>query len=206
MAGPFCGMVAHLRECLLALSCSWCTVIRVPQGVTEGTPMANISTAIANEFIRLAANEGKQVTQMHLQKLAYIAQGWNLAINHVPLISDEVEAWDYGPVFPILYDHTKYFGSGPITRAIKYSDNNKIDFFFGKDNEKDYVADLDDNERTVIESVWKKYGKYTAFRLSDLTHRPGTPWYETYFSEGKSARIPNERIRSHYRELASRVL
>ena len=60
------------------------------------------SLAIANEFIRrsLAAPE-IELTQMKLQKLVYFAHGWNLvASDGDPLVEDEVQAWDYGPVFP----------------------------------------------------------------------------------------------------------
>jgi uncharacterized phage-associated protein len=171
--------------------------------------VASISPAIANEFIRMAAAEGRQLTQMQLQKLAYLAHGWNLAVNGVPLVSDEMQAWDYGPVFPMLYEHAKYFGSSPIPRPLTDKDDNRIEFFFadeaGAGPGKPYVASLSDAERAVIDHVWRRYGTYSAFKLSDLTHKPGSPWFETYFGHGKSAPIENDLVRKHYLELAERA-
>jgi uncharacterized phage-associated protein len=167
--------------------------------------MAYPSTAIANEFLRLAG-EPPCVTQMQLQKLVYIAHGWNLAINGEPLASDAVKSWKYGPVFPFLYEHAKYFGASPIPRFITPLDNNGVAFFFdGAKDAPPYNAQFSDNERDVIRRVWERYGKYSAFKLSDMTHRPGTPWFETYFNDGPNNVIPNERIGNHYKELAARA-
>ena len=166
------------------------------------------SPAIANEFIRLAAAEGRRLTQMQLQKLAYIAHGWNLAINRAPLVTDELQAWDYGPVFPKLYDSAKYFGSASIPRPLTDMDSDRFAFFLGKPSDpagRPLVADISPAERDVLQRVWRRYGGYSAFKLSDLTHKPGTPWYQTYFGPGKSAPIKNETIRAHYVELARRA-
>lgn len=66
--------------------------------------------AIANEFLRKSG----VLTQMQLQKLAYMTHGWNLAVNGEPLVDREPEAWDRGPVFPDLREHIKAAGSRPI--------------------------------------------------------------------------------------------
>ena len=62
------------------------------------------SAEIANEFIRRAAAEKRALTQMQLQKLVYIAHGWNLAINGEKLTHDDPQAWDYGPVYRDLWE------------------------------------------------------------------------------------------------------
>lgn len=167
--------------------------------------MPNTSMAIANEFLKMPGELG-QLTQMQLQKLTYIAHGWTLALLNQPLAADEVQAWDYGPVFPDLYDHAKYFGSKPIDRLITKRDDNKLIFFVAPEERGEpYVANLNPSEKDIIERVWKKYSVYGAFKLSNLTHQPGTPWYETYFGHGKNAPIPNEVIREHYLALANGV-
>ena len=67
------------------------------------------SIRIAVEFLELAKNQThyKEITTMQLLKLVYIAHGWMLGLYDKPLISDEVEAWQYGPVIPKFIDSTR---------------------------------------------------------------------------------------------------
>jgi uncharacterized phage-associated protein len=161
--------------------------------------------AVANEFLKKPGAIGR-LTQMQLLKLAYIAHGWNLAVNGEPLVSEPVLAWDYGPVIRDLYDHVKFYGTKPIDRLIADTDS-EVYRFFGDQNKKSepYEARLSPAEQDVIERVWQRYGGYSGPRLSDLTHKPGTPWFQTYFNEGKSLPISNDRIRAHYVDLARAV-
>ncbi len=48
-----------------------------------------ISTEIANEFLKMNGAMGR-LTQMHLQKLVYIAHGWKLALVGEPLADDAI--------------------------------------------------------------------------------------------------------------------
>ena len=165
--------------------------------------MAHRAVEIANEFLRLPGAAGR-LTQMHLQKLTYIAHGWNWAVNNEPLISDDIEAWSFGPVVRDLYDHTKFFGSQPIDRLITPDDSQVARFFGGTGEAPAYRAPLTDREREVIRQVWDRYGKLSAIRLSELTHQPGTPWFQA-FQHGRNATIDEEAIRAHYNALADRA-
>ncbi len=60
--------------------------------------MAFAARQVANWFIERAAQEGEYLTQLKLQKLVYMAHGWNLALLGKPLISENIEAWKWGPV------------------------------------------------------------------------------------------------------------
>lgn len=162
----------------------------------------NRSVAIANEFLRRAGKSG--LTQMQLQKLVYFAHGWNLALSGEPLTSDSPEAWNYGPVYSDLYDHTKYFGRAQIDRPITPDDDEAVRFFMDtKSNAKPYRADLSHREKEIVDRVWSRYGSQSGARLSALTHQAGTPWEQTYKSGfGKSDNIPNNLIKAHYDEIA----
>lgn len=135
---------------------------------------------------------------MQLQKLAFIANGWNLAINGEPLISEDAEAWDNGPVYRQLWNHLTKYGSGAVSRPIAPSR-----FLSRSNDETPYVATLTSDERAVIDHVWRRYGRYGAFKLSDMTHRPGTPWFKAYFGRGKSATIDSDDVLQHYTDLAN---
>lgn len=165
--------------------------------------MAGSSPAIANEFIRLARADGRALTQMQLQKLVYIAHGWNLAINGQPLTDDDPQAWDYGPVYQELRDALRNYGRLGVSREIKNGDF--IPGVFADDPESPAVATLTENERSVINRVYRDYGRFDAFRLSALTHRQDTPWTEVYANgSGRSRNIPSDMIRSHFIELANK--
>jgi uncharacterized phage-associated protein len=163
--------------------------------------MADWSPAIANEFIRMAAAEGKGLTQMQLQKLVYIAHGWNLAINGKPLTYDDPEAWDFGPVYKELRRALRAYGREPVMREIK-----KAEFVpggFDDNPEEPAVASLAPEERAVLERVYRDYGKFHAFQLSALTHREGTPWTKIYAKgTGRFDDIPPQMIRDHFVDLA----
>jgi uncharacterized phage-associated protein len=77
--------------------------------------MATSARAVANEFLRLAEEDGRALTPLQIIKLVYIAHGWMLALYQRPLITDCVEAWKYGPVIPQLYHDVNRYGAGSIT-------------------------------------------------------------------------------------------
>ncbi len=127
---------------------------------------------------------------MWLQKLTYMAHGWNLAINQEPLISQDPEAWDNGPVFRAIWDHIKQYGYGREHSEL-------ID----PGAQAPFRADLTASERQVIEHVWLKYRHLGARELSDLTHQPGTPWSNAYL-RARNATLSNTEIREHFSALA----
>ena len=61
------------------------------------------AAAVANEFLHLAHRDDRPITPLKMQKLVYFAHGWHLAITGAPLISEPIQAWQYGPVISSLY-------------------------------------------------------------------------------------------------------
>ena len=164
------------------------------------------STQIANEFLRLPG-AAQRLTQMQLQKLAYIANGWNLAINGEPLIAEDPQAWSLGPVYRNLYEHTQTFGSAPIGRQLTPKDHRIIANYYeseGNDLSAPYAAALSESEKQIIENVWARYGSMSGSRLSSMTHEPNTPWYKA-FRRGKNTPLRKDEIMEHYLELAKRA-
>lgn len=159
------------------------------------------SIAIANEFIELAALEDRQLTQMQLQKLVYIANGWTLAIFGDELTSDPIRAWKFGPVYPELYSVTRKYGAEPLHRKIRYADAQQL--LFGWDDDKPVSEHLSQEERRVVKRTYEKYGHFKGFQLSALTHAKGTPWTEIYRAgQGEGEELPSDLIREHFIDLA----
>jgi len=124
---------------------------------------------------------------MQLLKLVYIAHGWSLGLYGLPLIRDEVQAWQYGPVIPQLYNRIRNYRSMPITHDIRSFDN-----------------DLSPREADLVRQVFQIYGDKSGPELSRITHAEGTPWRKTYVPGSFGLTIPNDLIEDHYKRLADR--
>jgi len=154
------------------------------------------SLEIANEFLRLAQEEGIKLDQMQLQKLVYLAHGYALAIENKPLVEDTVEAWDYGTVFRPLWDALTQYGRGPVRRTIRWGDGSG----FIRKGGKEASARLTRSEKAIVRRVWDVYGRYPAFKLSALTHDPNGPW-KRHYVKGENRVIPNDSIREYFLNL-----
>jgi uncharacterized phage-associated protein len=155
--------------------------------------------AIANEFIKRAFAEGRRLTPMQIQKLVYLAHGWNLAVTGETLIEGWFEAWDWGPVNRPLYEALRKFGADPVDRLLYWGEDLPL---FGSDNDGPVaIEDLIGEEREVVDRTWKIYGKYEAFQLSALTHEPGTPWAMAYQPK-RNRQVSNDSIYEYFVRLA----
>ena len=83
---------------------------------------------VANYFIVATKRERESglsddlITNLKLQKLVYYAQGFSLAMNGEPLFDALIEAWEHGPVCPILYKKYKTYANQPIDSNLTYQD------------------------------------------------------------------------------------
>lgn len=73
-----------------------------------------LSVHVANLFVK----QGGGLNQMCLQRLVYLADGWNLAINNKCLVWDRPMAYEYGPVYPSLQGAALSYGTDPISEAL----------------------------------------------------------------------------------------
>ena len=147
--------------------------------------MAYTAKSVANAFISLAKAKGGALTNMQVQKLVYISQGYSLALLDRPLFENHIHAWQWGPVIPKLYKALQKYGNGHVTELIP-------------DAGGDIPVSTD--EYSLIQNVWEAYGDFTGAQLSTLTHKPGTPWSETW-ANNKFGIIDPEIIAEHYRRL-----
>lgn len=146
------------------------------------------SVAVANRFLALARENHGSLTPMQLLKLVYIAHGWTLGLYGRPLIRDEVEAWQYGPVIPRLYGAVRKYRSSPVEGPLRARGGNE---------------ELDPIAADIVEQVYGIYGKMTGPTLSRLTHAEGTPWAAIYEPGEFGLTIPNDIIEDHYARMAS---
>lgn len=130
------------------------------------------SLQIANWFIKKSLDSEFELHSNKLHKLVYLSQCWHLSLsNGFYLISEDAQAWNYGPVFPDLYYNTLKYGSGVIKDYIKTIDPNKK-----------FIDDEDEQTIKLLESIWETYRLTDIVELVSFTNMPGTPWYNKWES------------------------
>lgn len=136
---------------------------------------------IANFFLEKARQEHLGLTPMKLAKLIYVAHGWSLALNDVPLIDEAVQAWKFGPVIESVYHEFKHFGNDVINSlAIDFL----VDPNTGEVLTMPFQVQPDDKHTiALLERVWNVYKKYTGIQLSNWSHLPGSPWYRAWYEQ-----------------------
>lgn len=104
--------------------------------------MSYVVAVVANEYLDLAQRDGEFIDPMKIQKLVYLAHGWHLALAGPPLITENVEAWPYGPVIRDLYNEFRKFRASPI---------------HGKASVSAQSPALDSYATRLIGGVWAKF-------------------------------------------------
>ena len=128
---------------------------------------------------------------MKLQKLLYFCVGWYSVFADTDndwLIENDFEAWPYGPVIPRVYHSVSSYRDMPITKKIR--DWNIHNRYNNKENSDE-----------VIRQVLEKYGHFSDWQLSNITHLEGSPWSKTISeSEGYiGAIIDRNKIKEYFK-------
>jgi uncharacterized phage-associated protein len=150
--------------------------------------------AVANAFIDLARETQASLDPMKLQKLVFFGHGWHLGLREQPLITEPIQAWDYGPVVPSLYHALKRYGAGQITEHLPDLEGFKF-----------VVPNVDNpNTRRFLRRIWDVYGGMSGPQLSALTHRADTPWSRVRRDMGalRNMPIPDSLMREYFSGLA----
>lgn len=116
------------------------------------------STEAARAYLQ--ASNGDGVSAMKMHKLVYMAHENHIAVTGMPFISDRIEAWRFGPVFPKL---AEIIGNEDTVSA---------------DVEDLRRVDVSDGEVVkYVKNIWDNFKDYSGMVLSEYTHSKGSPWY-----------------------------
>jgi len=146
------------------------------------------STLIARRLLSLAEADQRPKTPLEIVKLTYLCHGWHLTLTGKPLVSENAEAWQYGPVYPELYHAVKHYRASPVLDVPKSG----VEFFGDRE--------IDATANQVIQNVFSAYKSFNGVQLSALTHQKGTPWDQTW-DGSRNKTIPDELIKKHFDEL-----
>lgn len=118
-----------------------------------------------------------EITNLKLNKLVYYSYVESLRKLGRPLFDDAIEAWQYGPVEPAVYQAFSSYGRNPIQATNK-------------------PAKLDATSKQIVYSVMEKLGSFSAFDLVTLSHKPSGAWTSVYSPEKDNAITPEAILAS----------
>ena len=132
-----------------------------------------LSTYIVSKCIK----EDCPISNLQLQKILYYIQ--KAFLNRGDrAFSDNIEAWQFGPVVPNVYDHYCGYGAMPISfSSIKY--------------------DVAKEDKQLIDSIVGSKRVLAPWDLVEETHKKGGAWDKTYKNgSGSHEVIPTELIKA----------
>lgn len=123
-------------------------------------------------------------TNLELQKIIYLAHMIYLGENDLksPLVQGNFQAWNLGPVHPILYHKAKIFGDNPVQNIFRS------------------VVDLqsDQPEAQTLELTFSALSNFSSSDLVAITHWEKGAWAKNYEPEVRGITIPNSDIIAEY--------
>jgi uncharacterized phage-associated protein len=154
---------------------------------------------LANAILMRARAHKLCVTNMALNKLIYFSHAWHLALHDDPLVDSYFEAWQFGPVHPVIYRQFKHYVNSPIL-----SFATRVDLSTGYEIEVD--AALPFAASTHVDKIVSFYGPLSGARLSQISHESGAPWDVVWNGTGSrpGMKIPDDLTKSFYRQKLER--
>jgi uncharacterized phage-associated protein len=149
--------------------------------------------AVINEIMQ--AHPSARISNLPAQKILYFLHGEYLRSTDTPLVSGYFEAWEYGPVHPMLYNALRHLGSSALSGPIKRRNIRQGMWedipVIGDNNIKNFIAER--SGRLLTMSVGQ---------LIDLSHARNSPWdIVTRNGSGRTwgLRLDNDIISRHFR-------
>ena len=127
---------------------------------------------------------GWSLSNLEIQKIAYIAEMLHLGRNGDPLTNDQWQAWAYGPVEPELYHKAKVYGTSPVKDIF-----HAVPLMPGSTKYK------------AVEDAYKLMKNLTPGQMVAVTHKAGGAWAQRYRAGMKGLVISKSAIASEYGSL-----
>ena len=113
-------------------------------------------------LIKLFHDDGKEVTQIHVQKLMYLFEGYYMNVKDVnELYECSYQAWNLGPVASQLYNTFKKYGKNDIVLT---------------EEEILKTEDIVEEKKKLLKDIYDAFKNFTTTDLIKFTHAVGSPW------------------------------
>jgi uncharacterized phage-associated protein/DNA-binding transcriptional regulator YiaG len=131
------------------------------------------------------------MTQMLLHKLTFLSQVfYSGKLNGALLFSEDTLAFRFGPFYESIRDDFHY----EADRRHLVLDKGEQEAILSGQTEIEKTKEV----REVLQEVWQKFGRYSAYGLVQLTHQSGTSWSKNYEPMEDFRVIPNSDIKNDY--------
>lgn len=131
---------------------------------------------IAKYVINKCTYDGCPISNLQLQKILYYIQREFLQ-QGIAAFSEEIEAWQFGPVVPDVYKQYCGFGALPIRMR--------------------YVINIEQRDETLMNPIIERKRRLDPWDMVSDTHSQGKAWDLTYKNGlGDHQVIPQDLIRS----------
>lgn len=137
---------------------------------------------VARYIIERCNLKNRSISNLKLQKILYFVQAEFLVSRGEPCFVEQIEAWDFGPVVPEVYQVYKVFGSSSIP-------------LIGRTINTHFIAEED---QELIDEIVDECSKYSASALVEITHHQD-PWIKAYHP-GRNNIISRESIEEYFVE------
>lgn len=132
-------------------------------------------------YVISRSNRAGAISNLKLQKVLYFIQAEFLVVQNAPCFAEQIEAWDFGPVVPVVYYCYRIYSGAAIPLL-----------------QDDGFCLFNKRDKKLADGVIDECEKYSAAELADIVHRQ-TPWREAYRRRGI---ITNESLKEFFNERA----
>ena len=156
----------------------------------QNIEMGYDSRSVTNFILDLCDTHGFKVSNMGLNKIIFFAHSDLIVSQEQALVKTTFEAWQHGPVLPVIYHEFKRFADQPIKSRAK-----KLCKFTGDKVVAGYEELV--HLREFLNDCVSVYGRMSASKLRALSHEKGGAWDFVWHSTDEhnlGMRIPNELI------------
>lgn len=144
--------------------------------------MNNNALSVARYIINKCNENNKSISNLKLQKILYFVQAEFLVEKGEACFSEKIQAWNFGPVVPEVYQQYKVYGAANIPSRKRLVES----------------VVFSEGDRKIIDDMVKECSKYSASELVEITHRQ-KPWKQAY-AKGPNTVISCDKIKEYFLE------
>ena len=141
-------------------------------------------------YSQRAQATGEPLTQLDLNKMAFYAHGWSLALRGEPLTTEPFIAYKDGPVLIQFRRRFSRFGAEKSKRRLSSPNPPK--------SSPTWLENL-------LDEIWRIYGRINTGELVGMTYRSNTPWRivrgDLPLGEPSDIQISDDLIAHYFNEL-----